>query len=304
MQDSNCKHSGDSFILLEQGSKAKEQLSCYFKSASHVSTCTSIPSLAWGPGVQRKKLSQYLKLHIQLGLLLLPKRQLFFLFFLTIIPQHSNFYSRALVYVSRPLILLLANFYFLFPKGTSQALKCFFAGLQRPVRSTEVVVQNHHSSFPGKRIVKHISGSQLIPDIQASLPLFSLSLPECEGICLGLCGCSACTGPWLRHSLHIIWRVLWVKLFSLLGFWKHCFFPQSLTPGRAQDWICCLCSVPCVRLFAFPVCHFSHTCPADWRETRQLLLQDELPRGRLEPQMEPRGLKLQIQAFCLFEHYV
>lgn len=52
----------------------------------------------------------------------------------------------------------------LFPKDTSQALKCFFASLKRSVRFTEVVVQNR--IMPGKRIFKHMSGSQLIPGIQ------------------------------------------------------------------------------------------------------------------------------------------
>lgn len=110
--------------------------------------------------MQRKELSLRPKLHIQLGFLL-PKGQLFFLFFLIIIPQLSNSYSHALVYVSRPLILFVA---ILVLKDTSQALKCFFAGLKRSVRSMEVVVQNR--TMPRKRIFKHMSGSQLIPDIQ------------------------------------------------------------------------------------------------------------------------------------------
>lgn len=76
-------------------------------------------------------------------------------------PTFKVDYSHALLYVSRPLILLLA---ILFPKDTSQALKCFFAGLKRSVRFTEVVVQNR--TMPGRRLFKRMSGSQLIPGIQ------------------------------------------------------------------------------------------------------------------------------------------
>lgn len=65
-------------------------------------------------------------------------------------------------------------------------------------------------------------------------------------------------------------------------------------------------SVLCVRLFPFSKCHFNMShwpggktgslLPAGWI--------GGFPRVGLEPQMESRGLKLQIQAFSLFEHYV
>lgn len=158
-QDSNCEHSGDKLILLEQGSKAKEQFPCYFKSVNHVSTCTSIPSLAWGPGVQRKKLSLYSKLQIQLGLLLLPKRQLLFLFFLNNNPLTFKLLKSCFTPCFKIFNTTVGN---IIPKrhiSGTEMLLC---------RSKEVceIHRGGCAKQPGKRTFKHVSGSQLIPDIQ------------------------------------------------------------------------------------------------------------------------------------------
>lgn len=98
--------------------------------------------------MQRKKLSLYSKLQIQLGLLLLPKRQLFSILSVLLNNNPPTFKLLQSCFTLRfkSLIVLLA---ILFPKDIFQVLKCFFTGQKRSVRSTEVVMQKR--TMPGKK---------------------------------------------------------------------------------------------------------------------------------------------------------